>query len=66
MILWQNLYISGSLEGDQKKIETDQKNEKFGIPKFFNFFGIPKIFFWSTKKMRNWYTKKNKLVYQRD
>ena len=26
MIFWQNLYILGSLEGEQKKLETDQKN----------------------------------------
>ena len=62
MIFWQNLYILGSLEDKQKKLETDQKNGKknWSVSETNQFFfWSTKIFFWSTKKIE-------KLVYQRD
>jgi hypothetical protein len=48
--LWISEGDQFSKKTGQKKIETDQKNEKFGIPKFFNFFGIPNFFFGRPKK----------------
>ena len=59
MIFFQNLYILGSLEGEQKKIETDQKNVKKKIGRSLR---PTKFFFGRPKKMRNrpnnWSTKR--------
>ena len=54
MIFFQNLYILGSLEGEQKKLETDQKIVKKKLVRLWDrqkFFLVNQIIFWSTKKM---------------